>query len=208
MLYQYKELKRAIDFVRRLDLRVFCAERPVLFDTLFSLGDKVSDPSTIFSFGFGMYIFSVFLGQISAIYVHQSFLNQLELLIIITYSIATFVLPFLRIEITRFLPDSAFRVKSVQTLSEDEPIGIKTDELPDHQDLAPAPADPAIVSNVLLSQRENEVLNLLLEGYPNELIASTLYISNNTLKKHIQSIYNKLGVHSRSELFLLMKVKS
>lgn len=61
--------------------------------------------------------------------------------------------------------------------------------------------------NELLSQRENEVLQLLLKGYPNDLIASTLYISNNTLKKHIQNIYNKLGVHSRSELFLLLKMK-
>ena len=39
------------------------------------------------------------------------------------------------------------------------------------------------------------------------MIALELFISNNTLKKHIQSIYNKLGVHIHSELFISMKKK-
>lgn len=51
-----------------------------------------------------------------------------------------------------------------------------------------------------LSERENEIAMLLLKGYPYKLIASRLYISESTVKTHVQSIYNKLDIHNRTEL--------
>ena len=57
----------------------------------------------------------------------------------------------------------------------------------------------------MLSPREKEVLELLLEGKQRNEIATTLYISENTVKKQITSIYAKLGVTSRNELFALFK---
>lgn len=60
----------------------------------------------------------------------------------------------------------------------------------------------------VLSDREKEVLELVLKGLPSKLICAELFISNNTLKSHIQRIYTKLNVHSRSELFLLLKKDS
>lgn len=51
-----------------------------------------------------------------------------------------------------------------------------------------------------LSERENEIAMLLLKGYPYKLIASRLYISESTVKTHVQSIYNKLCIHNRTEL--------
>jgi non-specific serine/threonine protein kinase len=48
-----------------------------------------------------------------------------------------------------------------------------------------------------LSKREIEVLRLLAEGLSNMEIASRLILSENTVKTHITSIYNKLGVDSR-----------
>jgi ATP/maltotriose-dependent transcriptional regulator MalT len=48
-----------------------------------------------------------------------------------------------------------------------------------------------------LSRRELEVLCLLAEGLSNREIASRLILSENTVKTHITSIYNKLGVDSR-----------
>ena len=41
---------------------------------------------------------------------------------------------------------------------------------------------------------------LLLKGYPYKLIASRLYISESTVKTHVQSIYSKLNIHNRTEL--------
>ena len=47
------------------------------------------------------------------------------------------------------------------------------------------------------TEREKEVLHLLLKGLNNREISEKLYISNHTTKAHIASIYKKLGVFSR-----------
>ena len=51
----------------------------------------------------------------------------------------------------------------------------------------------------LLTAREIEVLTLLAAGLKNSQIAKQLVISPNTVGIHVQSIYGKLGVSSRSE---------
>jgi len=50
---------------------------------------------------------------------------------------------------------------------------------------------------VELSERELEVLRLIVEGRDNAAIAATLFISPNTVKSHVASIFAKLGVESR-----------
>lgn len=48
-----------------------------------------------------------------------------------------------------------------------------------------------------LSQRELEVLKLMVEGKSNPEIAAELYLSPNTVKTHIRGIMNKLAVDDR-----------
>jgi DNA-binding NarL/FixJ family response regulator len=48
-----------------------------------------------------------------------------------------------------------------------------------------------------LSQRELEVLKLIVEGYSNPEIATKLYLSANTVKTHVRGIMNKLSVDDR-----------
>jgi DNA-binding NarL/FixJ family response regulator len=48
-----------------------------------------------------------------------------------------------------------------------------------------------------LSERHREVLELLAQGLPNELIAERLFISKNTVKFHVAAIYQRLGVCNR-----------
>lgn len=48
-----------------------------------------------------------------------------------------------------------------------------------------------------LSAREFEVLSMLVEGMSNPEIASHLYLSLNTIKSHVNGIFNKLGVSDR-----------
>lgn len=48
-----------------------------------------------------------------------------------------------------------------------------------------------------LSQRELEVLKLMVEGYSNPEIAAALYLSPNTVKTHVRGIMNKLAVDDR-----------
>jgi DNA-binding NarL/FixJ family response regulator len=50
-----------------------------------------------------------------------------------------------------------------------------------------------------LSQREKEVLSLLADGYNYQEIATSLFISVDTVRHHIRNIYKKLHVHSQSE---------
>jgi len=50
-----------------------------------------------------------------------------------------------------------------------------------------------------LSEREREVLALLVRGASNKGIAHQLGLSENTVKAHVAHIFNKLGVQSRAE---------
>ncbi|WP_071517393.1 response regulator transcription factor [Geitlerinema sp. PCC 9228] len=63
---------------------------------------------------------------------------------------------------------------------------------------APPPADdpPALE---LLTPREREVLRLIAQGYSNREIASQLYISERTVKNHVNSILHRLDLRDRTQ---------
>lgn len=52
---------------------------------------------------------------------------------------------------------------------------------------------------MLLTPRENEILELLATGKMNKEVADNLQISGGTVRKHIQHIYEKLHVNTRVE---------
>lgn len=54
----------------------------------------------------------------------------------------------------------------------------------------------------LLSNRENEVIQLVAQGYRNKEIGEKLLISEQTVKNHLHNIFDKLGVSDRLELAL------
>jgi DNA-binding CsgD family transcriptional regulator len=49
-----------------------------------------------------------------------------------------------------------------------------------------------------LTQRESEVLGLVAHGYTNGEIAARLVISHATVRTHLENIFSKLGVHTRT----------
>lgn len=55
----------------------------------------------------------------------------------------------------------------------------------------------------ILSDRERAVAELILEGLTNKEIASKLYISESTVKKHTNAIFRKIEIQGRNDLFLL-----
>ncbi|CAM2865787.1 LuxR C-terminal-related transcriptional regulator [Prescottella defluvii] len=55
------------------------------------------------------------------------------------------------------------------------------------------------VTTVRLTQRELEVLRELASGGTMTTISVRMFVSLNTVKSQIRSIYRKLGAHSRAE---------
>ncbi|MHB1136647.1 MAG: LuxR C-terminal-related transcriptional regulator [Coriobacteriia bacterium] len=49
------------------------------------------------------------------------------------------------------------------------------------------------------TDREHEVLSLLVAGHSNRQIAQTLQVSESTVKNHLHALYSKLGVESRGQ---------
>lgn len=73
--------------------------------------------------------------------------------------------------------------------------------------MQPAKAEPDYVfqfaSRCGLSQRETELLRLVIAGKTNKEIAESLYISENTVKFHVRNLFRKTGCTKRKELIAL-----
>lgn len=72
---------------------------------------------------------------------------------------------------------------------------------------SPKHAIGTIAQHYRLTQREEEVLELLAQGMKASSIAEDLFISTSTAKSHIRNIYAKLGIHTQSELLLMVHQK-
>jgi DNA-binding NarL/FixJ family response regulator len=71
--------------------------------------------------------------------------------------------------------------------------------LHESQEHSGQPADESGVLVETPSSRELEVLALLATGQSNQEIARTLFVTVGTVKTHLQAIYRKLDVHSRTQ---------
>lgn len=58
---------------------------------------------------------------------------------------------------------------------------------------------PTIVDLKILTEREREILDLLSKGLSNKAIAARLYLSVRTVEGHLNKLYARLGVRSRTE---------
>lgn len=59
---------------------------------------------------------------------------------------------------------------------------------------------PGLVSLYALTDREADVLALLVGGYSVKLAAEELGVSPNTVRTHVRSLYNKMDIHNRDDL--------
>jgi DNA-binding CsgD family transcriptional regulator len=64
----------------------------------------------------------------------------------------------------------------------------------------PGPVPCPAPWQTLLTQREREVASRVLRGWNNRLIAEDIGCAEGTVKKHLQSVFDKLGVQSRTAL--------
>ncbi len=66
--------------------------------------------------------------------------------------------------------------------------------------------DPAR-PGVELTARERDILRLIADGQTNKQVAAALHISPETVNTHLQHIYEKLGVSSRTEAAMRARAK-
>ena len=66
----------------------------------------------------------------------------------------------------------------------------------------------ALISELEVLPREAEVLKMMLAGKTNREMAEELYISESTVKKHVNALYHKLGVKNRLGLMALVREQS
>jgi len=97
---------------------------------------------------------------------------------------------------------SAFEVVSVSSSGKDvsaaaEMVVTARERRQSRQTATPAVRDPAAVP--ALTQREHQILELLADGLGNKQIAARLGIATNTVKTHIELLFEKLNVSSRAE---------
>lgn len=59
--------------------------------------------------------------------------------------------------------------------------------------------EPVLDDELGLSPRQIEVLRLLVQGHSNKLIVRELGIAESTVKTHVEAIFRRLGVNSRTQ---------
>jgi DNA-binding CsgD family transcriptional regulator len=75
-------------------------------------------------------------------------------------------------------------------------------------DFLGVPEAPAKTSSVKLDEltaRENDILHLVALGHGNADIAKQLFISEKTVRNHLTSIFEKLGIDSRAKAIVVAR---
>ncbi|MYM75079.1 response regulator [Duganella sp. FT134W] len=70
--------------------------------------------------------------------------------------------------------------------------------------MAPAKADPDAARIATLTPKERKIIAVVVEGNgaPNKVLAAKLFIAEPTLRNNLTTIYQKLGVSNRLELYV------
>lgn len=138
-------------------------------------------PALSFGFSGGFIRLGVFLGNGLAILFEQGVLPESNLLtpatIAFTVLMVVVLIPLVRRESTI--------VQMTAPVASESDLDTRVDSVSAEFDL---------------SNRETDVLRLLVRGYTAESIGKKLYISNYTVQTHVQHIYAKMDIHKRAEL--------
>lgn len=154
------------------------------------LFEYTENPASTFGLGLSMNVFGVWIGGIlgNTIMALGASNETLSFLGIGVMMASMLILIPLNQYLSELLIDNAFIVR-IEMMKPEEISEIKNKAID------------------LLTEREKEVLDLLLEGYTNAAICEQLYISINTLKTHNRNIYKKLEVKNKVELVEVWKAQ-
>ena len=163
--------------------------------------DFSENPSGILGIGLSANVIGVFFGELIAnLFPSGSSLPSLVGLAVVCTAIL--LLPPLQKQLSIRRDGVAF-LPSRET---DVPLSVASAvEMPYPADKLETSTDGFSEKVDVLSARESQIVCLLFQGYTRKLIADELMISENTVKTHIASIYDKFGVNNKTELIKKLK---
>lgn len=151
--------------------------------------DYVKNPAKLLGLGLSANILGIFIGSTLGTKVlnMDNGINSSVIALVIVF-IILIILPFLNKHLSSIISDHIFLFRFYNNEE-------KIDE---------------VVSNSIniypnLTDRENEIVDLLLSGRTYKMIAEELYLSENTIKTHIKNIYSKYNVNSKAELIKILQ---
>jgi DNA-binding CsgD family transcriptional regulator len=147
--------------------------------------DYTDNPVKIFGIGLSANVFGVLLGGLlgSSITLLNISSANVAVIALTVICITLAILPLLNRQLVRLLSNHTYLL-AFASMEEKQQKNI---------------VDTAPVLNPL-TDREQDVLRLILGGKTNKAIAAELFISENTVKTHVKNIYSKYNVSSRAEI--------
>ena len=131
--------------------------------------------------------------------------KDVKIIVVTVHENSTYVFNALREGAVGYLTKNSGKIKILEALSQLELGGA-----PMSTQIARMVVEsfvPCDKNFEILTDRENEVLQLLAEGKSYANIANDLFISVNTVKKHLRNVYEKLHVKDKYEAIKLVRNK-
>ncbi len=147
--------------------------------------DYSDNPVQILGVGLSMNVLGILVGGVISNLVlseEGAYMEASVIALVIIFSVLM-MLPLLNAQLALLLKNHAFliRFSKMEESEQDKTLS----ELKD---------------NKRLTEKETEVVKLLLQGYTYKAVAENLFISENTIKFHIKNIYQKLNIKNKMEL--------
>lgn len=66
-------------------------------------------------------------------------------------------------------------------------------------------SEPVLVRHFGFSDKEKEIVKMMVQGFNNKQMSTILYISEGTLRNYISNIYSKIGISDRTQAVLYLR---
>ncbi|MGR6835960.1 response regulator transcription factor [Syntrophomonas erecta] len=147
--------------------------------------DYTDNPVKIFGVGLSANVFGVLLGGLLGSSITSSNISSANVAVIAltVICITLAILPLLNRHLVMLLSNHTYLMAYASMEEKQQKNIVSTAKTLD-----------------VLTNREQDVLQLILRGKTNKAIAAELGVSENTVKTHVKNIYSKYGVSSRAEI--------
>ncbi|SFI33540.1 regulatory protein, luxR family [Tindallia magadiensis] len=152
--------------------------------------DSSRDAAKIMGIGLSMNVLGILLGGIAGSVITAN-TNQLDESILVALGVIFIVMvlmPILNNQLNRFFANHDFVMKLAGEIQSEEFVD---------------PLQP-FKKAYQLTDREGEIIDLLVQGYTYKGISEKLVVSENTIKFHSRNIYQKLQINNKMELIKLI----